>query len=145
MDVKANVVSYQILRLCYILSKDLEDLLQDVAMAYVRKVRELREPEAFRPWLRTVAVNTARAAGRERTRRRAHEPAIRLHKAPEPDPTRNKQRIVLQGDVPSPINPPSGCPFHPRCPHATERCKIEVPALRTAGEPGQQVSCHYDL
>jgi oligopeptide/dipeptide ABC transporter ATP-binding protein len=64
---------------------------------------------------------------------------------PEPDPTRNKQRIVLQGDVPSPINPPSGCPFHPRCPHATERCKIEVPALRTAGEPGQQVSCHYDL
>jgi len=64
---------------------------------------------------------------------------------PEPDPTRNKQRIVLQGDVPSPINPPSGCPFHPRCPHATDRCKVEVPALRTTGEPGQQVSCHYDL
>lgn len=64
---------------------------------------------------------------------------------PEPDPTRNKQRIVLQGDVPSPINPPSGCPFHPRCPHATDRCKIEVPALRAAGESGQQVSCHYDL
>lgn len=64
---------------------------------------------------------------------------------PEPDPTRNKQRIVLQGDVPSPINPPSGCPFHPRCPHATDRCKIEVPALRATGEPGQQVSCHYDL
>lgn len=64
---------------------------------------------------------------------------------PEPDPTRKKQRIVLQGDVPSPINPPSGCPFHPRCPHATERCKTEVPSLRAAGEPGQQVSCHYDL
>jgi oligopeptide/dipeptide ABC transporter ATP-binding protein len=64
---------------------------------------------------------------------------------PEPDPTRNKQRIVLQGDVPSPINPPSGCPFHPRCPHATDRCKVEVPQLRAAGEPGQQVSCHYDL
>jgi oligopeptide/dipeptide ABC transporter ATP-binding protein len=64
---------------------------------------------------------------------------------PEPDPTRKKQRIVLQGDVPSPIDPPSGCPFHPRCPHATDRCKIEVPRLRTAGEPGQQVACHYDL
>lgn len=64
---------------------------------------------------------------------------------PEPDPTRKKQRIVLQGDVPSPINPPSGCPFHPRCPHATDRCKTEVPSLRSAGEAGQQVSCHYDL
>jgi oligopeptide/dipeptide ABC transporter ATP-binding protein len=64
---------------------------------------------------------------------------------PEPDPTRNKQRIVLQGDVPSPINPPSGCPFHPRCPHATERCRAEVPALRSVGEAGQQISCHYDL
>ncbi len=64
---------------------------------------------------------------------------------PEPDPTRKKQRIVLQGDVPSPINPPSGCPFHPRCPHATDRCKTEVPKLRPAGDAGQQVSCHYDL
>ena len=64
---------------------------------------------------------------------------------PEPDPKRKKQRIVLQGDVPSPINPPSGCPFHPRCPHATDRCKTEMPLLRTAGETGQQVACHYDL
>jgi peptide/nickel transport system ATP-binding protein len=64
---------------------------------------------------------------------------------PEPDPTRKKQRIVLQGDVPSPIDPPSGCPFHPRCPHATDRCKVESPRLRTSGETGQQVACHYDL
>jgi oligopeptide/dipeptide ABC transporter ATP-binding protein len=64
---------------------------------------------------------------------------------PEPDPTRKKQRIVLQGDVPSPIDPPSGCPFHPRCPHATDRCKVEIPRLRTSGETGQQIACHYDL
>jgi oligopeptide/dipeptide ABC transporter ATP-binding protein len=64
---------------------------------------------------------------------------------PTPDPTKKKQRIVLQGDVPSPINPPSGCPFHPRCPHATDRCKTEMPLLRAAGEAGQQVACHYDL
>ena len=63
----------------------------------------------------------------------------------EPDPTRKKQRIVLQGDVPSPIDPPSGCPFHPRCPHATDRCKVEIPRLRTSGETGQQIACHYDL
>lgn len=64
---------------------------------------------------------------------------------PEPDPTKKKQRIVLQGDVPSPINPPSGCPFHPRCPHATDRCKAEVPLLRETGESGQKIACHYDL
>jgi len=64
---------------------------------------------------------------------------------PQPDPTKKKQRIVLQGDVPSPIDPPSGCPFHPRCPHATDRCQGEVPLLRDTGETGQQIACHYDL
>ncbi len=64
---------------------------------------------------------------------------------PTPDPSKKKQRIVLQGDVPSPIDPPSGCPFHPRCPHATDRCKAEMPLLRDTGETGQQVACHYDL
>jgi oligopeptide/dipeptide ABC transporter ATP-binding protein len=64
---------------------------------------------------------------------------------PVPDPARRQQRIVLQGDVPSPIHPPPGCPFHPRCPHATERCKVETPALRPVGAEGQVVSCHYDL
>jgi len=68
---------------------------------------------------------------------------------PVPDPSaRKRERIVLTGDLPSPINPPSGCPFHPRCPHATDRCKIEVPALRETAPPGtppHPVSCHYDL
>jgi oligopeptide/dipeptide ABC transporter ATP-binding protein len=63
---------------------------------------------------------------------------------PRPDPKRRSQRIVLQGDVPSPINPPSGCPFHPRCRHATERCRTEAPALRET-TPGHTVACHYDL
>ena len=66
---------------------------------------------------------------------------------PQPEPRRKSERIVLQGDVPSPINPPSGCPFHPRCPHATEKCKTEVPKLRPApnAPAGHTVSCHYDL
>jgi len=65
---------------------------------------------------------------------------------PQPDPRHRQQRIVLTGDVPSPIDPPSGCPFHPRCPHATDRCRAEVPSLRpAAGLPGHTVSCHYDL
>jgi dipeptide transport system ATP-binding protein len=50
------------------------------------------------------------------------------------------ERIVLEGELPSPLNPPAGCVFSTRCPHATERCSAERPALRTLG--GRQVSCH---
>lgn len=64
---------------------------------------------------------------------------------PQPDPRRRTERIVLTGDVPSPIHPPSGCPFHTRCPFATERCRQETPALRPVpGAEGHTVSCHYD-
>ena len=68
-----------------------------------------------------------------------------LSAIPRPEPGRRRQRIVLQGDVPSPINPPAGCAFHPRCPHATDRCRIERPVLRPAGDKGHIVACHYDL
>jgi oligopeptide/dipeptide ABC transporter ATP-binding protein len=68
-----------------------------------------------------------------------------LSAIPRPDPTLRKQRIVLQGDVPSPIHPPSGCAFHPRCPFVTERCRVEVPLLRPVpGTNNHQVACHYD-
>ena len=60
---------------------------------------------------------------------------------PVPDPTIKRQKRVLPGDVPSPINPPPGCHFHTRCPYAVERCRIEPPELREA-KPGQWVACH---
>jgi oligopeptide/dipeptide ABC transporter ATP-binding protein len=60
---------------------------------------------------------------------------------PVPDPRVKRQKRVLQGDVPSPINPPSGCHFHTRCPYAVERCRVESPALREV-RPGQMVACH---
>lgn len=57
---------------------------------------------------------------------------------------RQRKRIVLRGEVPSPMHPPSGCRFHTRCPVAMERCKSQEPALRDSGD-GQMVACHlYD-
>jgi oligopeptide transport system ATP-binding protein len=62
---------------------------------------------------------------------------------PIPDPRREtrRARILLPGDPPSPLYPPSGCPFHPRCLHAVERCAQIVPALEPFGQPGRQASC----
>ena len=56
-----------------------------------------------------------------------------LSSIPEPDPDAVKKRILLEGDVPSPVNPPSGCPFHTRCPRVMERCSREVPVFRNLG------------
>jgi oligopeptide transport system ATP-binding protein len=65
-----------------------------------------------------------------------------LSAAPEPDPTLRKRRVLLEGDVPSPLDPPRGCAFHPRCPIAEKGlCDREVPALRTL-ETGHEVACH---
>jgi oligopeptide/dipeptide ABC transporter ATP-binding protein len=64
-----------------------------------------------------------------------------LAAVPVPDPRIKRQKRLLQGDVPSPINPPSGCHFHTRCPYAVERCRREDPALREV-KPGQFVACH---
>jgi oligopeptide transport system ATP-binding protein len=66
-----------------------------------------------------------------------------LSAVPIPDPKAKKQRIVLTGDVPNPVNRPSGCHFHPRCPKATERCKVEEPVLKAVGTQ-HQAACHLN-
>ena len=60
---------------------------------------------------------------------------------PVPDPSVRRKKKVVQGDVPSPVNPPPGCHFHTRCPYAVARCKAEAPLLREIA-PGHHVSCH---
>jgi peptide/nickel transport system ATP-binding protein len=69
-----------------------------------------------------------------------------LSAVPVPDPTAKRDRIILSGDVPSPINPPSGCRFHTRCPYVFDRCRVEEPVLREMpeGGPGQRAACHLD-
>ena len=64
-----------------------------------------------------------------------------LSAVPVPDPAIKRKKVVLQGDVPSPMKPPSGCHFHTRCPYAIARCKVEAPLLREIA-PGHHVSCH---
>lgn len=68
-----------------------------------------------------------------------------LSAIPVPDPDAVKNRIVLRGDVPSPIDPPTGCRFHTRCPFATDKCKTEEPQLRTTNvmKETHEAACHY--
>lgn len=68
-----------------------------------------------------------------------------LSAIPVPDPDKKKERIVLKGDVPSPIDPPAGCRFHTRCPFATDKCRTEEPKLRTSDlmKEGHEAACHY--
>lgn len=66
-----------------------------------------------------------------------------LSAVPVPDPqlSRSRQRIILEGDIPSPMNPPTGCRFHTRCPHATEKCRMEVPEFKEYA-PEHWAACH---
>jgi oligopeptide/dipeptide ABC transporter ATP-binding protein len=64
-----------------------------------------------------------------------------LSAAPVPDPRARREKLIIEGDVPSPINPPKGCHFHTRCPYAEARCRIEEPRLREIA-PRHWAACH---
>lgn len=82
-------------------------------------------------------------AGKEEFYAQPEHPYSRalLSALPVPDPTAERHRILLRGDVPSPINPPAGCPFHPRCPECEPVCTEVFPEFKEI-RPGRQVSCH---
>jgi peptide/nickel transport system ATP-binding protein len=103
-----------------------EHLTHRVAVMYLGKIVEL--------------------ADRQSLFARSHHPYTRalLSAVPVPDPTAKRQRIILTGDVPSPINPPSGCRFHTRCPFAFDRCRTEEPVLRLVDGAGHLSACHLE-
>jgi len=65
-----------------------------------------------------------------------------LSAVPVADPTLTRTRTLLEGDIPSPLAPPSGCRFHTRCPHAQERCRKDEPTMTEFGG-GHRVACHF--
>ncbi|MDT7835931.1 ABC transporter ATP-binding protein [Aquabacterium sp. OR-4] len=122
----------------------LEDLQHKLGLTYVFIAHDLSVVEhtsdrvAVMYLGRIVELATAQALY---TRPQHPYTEALLSAVPIPDPTVRRQRIRLQGDVPSPINPPPGCHFHTRCPHAEARCRSESPTLRDVGE-GHWVACH---
>jgi oligopeptide transport system ATP-binding protein len=69
--------------------------------------------------------------------------AALLSTNPVVDPAKRRTRIVLQGEIPSVVNPPSGCRFHTRCPQVQDRCRVDMPELRDVA--GRETRCHFPL
>jgi peptide/nickel transport system ATP-binding protein len=98
---------------------------------------------------RTAVMYLGQIVEEAETKRLFHAPAhpytaALLSTNPTVDPAKRRKRIVLQGEIPSVVNPPSGCRFHTRCPHAVARCASEAPGLTALGD-GRAVRCHFPL
>jgi oligopeptide transport system ATP-binding protein len=107
--------------------KVVEHISNRVAVMYLGKIAEIAEAEKLyssprHPYTRAL-----------------------LSAIPIPDPTHKSERIILQGDVPSPLNPPAGCFFNPRCPSVQERCRSERPELAKVdvNDPIHEAACHF--
>jgi oligopeptide transport system ATP-binding protein len=123
----------------------LSDLQEELGLSYLFIAHDLHVVEHVS---RRVAVmylgRVVEIASADQIYSRPRHPYTEalLSAAPEPDPTARKRRLLLEGDVPSPLDPPSGCAFHPRCPVAEKGlCDREVPGLRPLAE-GHQAACH---
>jgi oligopeptide/dipeptide ABC transporter ATP-binding protein len=122
------------------------DLQEDLKLAYLFISHDLGVVEHIGHRVAVMYLGRiVEIAGKEELFARPLHPYTRalLAAAPIPNPRAKKERIVLEGDVPSPMAPPSGCHFHTRCPFAFQRCRTEAPVLREA-DGGRRFSCHLD-
>jgi peptide/nickel transport system ATP-binding protein len=121
----------------------LQDLQDEMRLTYVFIAHDLRVVEHISHRVAIMylgkIVELADSADIYRNPRHPYTRAL-LSAVPIPDPKARRERMVLPGDVPSPINPPPGCSFHPRCPYAEDRCRTEEPRL--LGTKGHAVACH---
>ncbi len=125
----------------------LEDLKAQFGVSYLFISHDLSVVEHIADRVAVMYLGViVEAGGRDQIWRQPQHPYTKalLAAAPIANPraARARQRIVLQGELPSPLDPPAGCPFHSRCPIAQDRCRIEKPALRPVG-PGAIAACHF--
>jgi oligopeptide/dipeptide ABC transporter ATP-binding protein len=122
----------------------LQDLQTEMGLTYIFIAHDLRVVEHISHRVAIMylgkIVELADSAELYRNPRHPYTRAL-LSAVPVPDPTTRRQRMLLPGDVPSPIHPPPGCAFHPRCPYAEERCRREEPRL-AVGHADHAVACH---
>ena len=122
----------------------LQDLQNELGLSYLFIAHDLRLVEHVSHRVAIMYLGKiVEIAPAERIYAAPHPPYTRalLSAVPNPEPGKKRERLSIAGDVPSPIRPPSGCAFHPRCPYAEERCRREEPAL-IAGANGHAVACH---
>jgi oligopeptide/dipeptide ABC transporter ATP-binding protein len=126
----------------------MQDLQQELGLTYLFIAHDLKVVEHISTRVAVMylgeMVELADAEELYHTPKHPYTKAL-LSAIPLPDPNYKKERVILRGDVPSPINPPAGCYFHPRCPIAKENCKSAHPQLRdvkTATQP-HDAACHY--
>lgn len=127
----------------------MQDLQKELGLTYLFIAHDLKVVEHISNRVAVMYLGkVAEMANAEDLYAEPKHPYTRalLSAIPIPDPSYQKERIILRGDVPSPLNPPSGCYFHPRCPAAKESCRNEVPSLRDLRQPSgdaHDVSCHF--
>jgi oligopeptide/dipeptide ABC transporter ATP-binding protein len=121
----------------------LQDLQEEMHLTYVFIAHDLRVVEHISHRVAIMYLGKiVETASSDEIYRQPRHPYTRalLSAIPVPDPRAPRERTGLAGDAPSPIEPPAGCAFHPRCPHAEHRCRTEVPQLQ--GDDSHRVACH---